>query len=101
MLTTVLSLALEPYLTDDPHQIAIRITKLRAGRVPMPMKRTLEQLSSAAGRAGVKLQWSQDSGDPVAILRLPRNFGEPARSVVVESLRVEDGRLSVGGRLMP
>jgi hypothetical protein len=99
VMTTVLSLVLEPYLTEEREQIAIRITRLRAGRVPLPMKRTLERVSAAAAQAGLDLQWTQDQGDPVAVVRLPTDQGESPRSVSLESLRVENGRLSVRGRL--
>ena len=98
--TTVLSLVLEPYLTEEPQQIAIRITRLRAGRLPLPMKRTLERVSAAAAQAGLALQWTQDEGDPVAVVRLPTDQGKPPRSVAVESLQVENGQLSVRGRLV-
>ena len=98
--TTVLSLEMEPYLTDQPQQIAIRITRLRAGRLPLPLKRTLERLSAAAAKAGLGLQSSQDAGKPVAVVRLPTDSGKPPRNVALESLQVQNGQLSAHGRMV-
>jgi hypothetical protein len=98
--TTVLSLVLEPYLTEEPQQIAIRLIRLRAGRLPLPMKQTLQRVSAGAAQAGLTLQWTQDNGHPVALLRLPKDQATPPRSVAVESLQVENGQLLVRGRLV-
>lgn len=99
LITTVLSLVLEPYLTDDSQQIAVRITRLRAGRLPLPLKGILERVSAAAAASDLNLQWSQDGGDPVAVINLSNEAADPQRKVAVESLQVSDGRLQVNGRL--
>ena len=100
LITTVLSLALEPYLTDDPQQIAVRITRLRAGRLPLPLKGILDRVSAASAASELDLQWSQDGGDPVAVIHLSNDQADPQQKVAVESLQVSDGRLRVRGRLL-
>ncbi len=99
-MSTVLSLVLEPFLTDDAGQFAIRIRRLRAGRVPLPMKSTLERISAGSARAQVPLRWSHDEGDPVAVIRLPDDAGRPPRRVEIDTLEIRDGRLTARGRFV-
>ena len=95
---TVLSMALEPYLTEEPNELAIRVAHVRAGRVPVPLRGLLDKISAAAIKAQFPLRWSQDEGDPVAIVRVPTEREELRSGIVIESLRVEDGRLYVSGK---
>jgi len=94
----VISLQAELYLTDQPNQIAIRLQAVRAGWVPVPLTPFLEEVSDAARRAGVDLSWSQQDGDPVALLRVPAQHPKyPARELRLDALELSDGKLTVAG----
>lgn len=95
---TILSMALEPYLTEVPNELAIRVAHVRAGRVPIPLSGLLDKVAAAAMKAQFPLRWSQAAGDPVAIVRVPTEREELRPGIVIESVRVEDGKLYVSGK---
>ncbi|MDG2384312.1 MAG: hypothetical protein P8N76_21765 [Pirellulaceae bacterium] len=95
---TVLSMALEPYLTKEPNEVAIRVAYVRAGSVPVPLKGLLDKVSAAAIEAHLPLQWSQSKGDPVALLRVPTDRPELESGIVIERIRVEDGKFYISGK---
>lgn len=97
-MNTVLSLALQPYLTDTPNELAIRVAHVRAGNVPVPLKGLLDRVAAAAMQAQFPLRWAQEEGDPVAIVQVPTEREDLRPGVVIETVRVEDGRLYVSGK---
>lgn len=97
--STVVSLETDVYLTDKPNQVAVRIRNVRAGSVPLPFRGLLDQVADSARRNGVDLRWSQQDGDPVALIQIPnRQQQDPPREIHVESLEVRDGEIHLAGR---
>jgi hypothetical protein len=97
-LRAVLSLKLQPYLTDQPNEIAVRVDQVRAGALPIPLSQVLEQVSVAAINSGIPLRWAQEGSDPVALVSLPMDHPDLRRGVVLEQLEVATGRFRVAGR---
>jgi hypothetical protein len=95
--STVLSLQLDPYLTQQPNEIAIRVRRVRAGVLPVPLTKLLDQISEAAHRSGLSLRWSQEDGDPVALVALPVERPEIRSGVMLEQRQVGTGALVVSG----
>jgi len=93
---TVLWVALEPYIAE-PNVLALRIRKLRAGRLPLPMNRVLKALSQAAEHSALPLQWRQAEGDPVALLSLPVEGNDHAAAVNIDTLELRQGELYLAG----
>jgi hypothetical protein len=103
---TVLSFAAEARLTGKPNELAIRVSQVRAGLVPVPLGSWLEDIQQRAARAGLSLKWSEEAGDPVALVRVPGEIetdendqpedDEPHR-FVLEDVRLEPGVLVVVG----
>ena len=96
-LKTVLSLVLDAYLTEETNQIAIRIDKARAGMVPVPLKGVLESVATAAEQSGLQLRWTLDDGDPVALIQFPTDREDLRSGVVIQSLQIDEGRITVTG----
>lgn len=100
---TVLSIAVEAYLTDQPNEVAIRIKQVRAGWVPVPLGNLLAEIAQRAERAGISIRWSETHGDPLALIHVPHqrprgDNGEDARRFTLEELRLIPGELVVIGR---
>jgi len=93
---TVLWVALEPYIAE-PNVLALRIRKLRAGRLPLPMNRVLKALSQAAEHSALPLQWRQAEGDPVALVSLPVDDNDHAAPVNIDTLELRQGELYLAG----
>ena len=96
-LKTVLSLALDTYLTEEPNEIAIRIDKARAGLVPVPLKGVLESVVAAAKQSGLRLRWTQEDGDPIALIQFPTDREDLRPGVVIRTVLVEEGKITVTG----
>ncbi len=93
---SVLWLAIEAYLAE-PNVLALRIRKVRAGMLPLPLGEVLDQISQAARRMELQLRWQQRDGDPVALIALAPQADEKKR-VVVESLALGEGDIYLAGR---
>ena len=66
----VLWMAVKPYLAE-PDVLAIRICKVRAGHLPLPLKQVLSAFAAQLRRSELRVQWRQADGDPVALITLP------------------------------
>ena len=96
--SVVLSLLLRAYLTDEPNEIALQVEHLRAGNLPVPLNDLLEQITEAARESNVLVRWSQQDGDPVALIRLPSNpDATDSSNWVLRKLEVRPGELQVVG----
>jgi hypothetical protein len=95
--STVLSLKLEAYLTDRANEIAVRVRRVRAGVLPVPLTKILDQITAAAHQSGVTLHWSQQDGDPVALVALPVERPELRSGVVLQQLTMGTGKIVVSG----
>ncbi len=98
----VLSLECEPYLTTTPNEIAFRIVRARAGKVPLPLPRLLNPIATAALKSGWNLRWDEKQGAPVALVRFSDRHSElgPHR-ILLESLELGSGKLVLRGRSIP
>jgi len=93
------SLETDVYLTDKPNQIVVRIRHVRAGSVPLPFRGLLDQVADSARRNNVDLRWSQQDGDPVALIQIPiRQQQNQPRELRIESLEVREGEIYLSGR---
>jgi hypothetical protein len=96
---TVVSVTAEVHLTDTPNELAVRIREVRAGRVPIPLKKVLDEVSRQAQQRSLPLQWSQEQADPVALIQLPLRDAElPHREIRLESVTLRDGEVVVQGQ---
>jgi hypothetical protein len=98
-IATVLSISADVYLTDKPNQLAIRIRSVRAGLIPLPLKNLMDRVTDVARRSGLQLVWSQQEGDPVALLQIPSQIDpKTKREVHIEMLELRDGEIYLAGR---
>jgi hypothetical protein len=94
--SSVLSLTVEPYLAE-PNVLALRIRKVRAGLLPLPLGGVLDRISEAAQHADLRLTWRRAAGDPVAIV----SFGEAGhidgKAPRLEEMQLSNGEIYVAG----
>jgi hypothetical protein len=96
-ITTVVSIELSAFLTEQPNVVAIRIHKVAAGNVPLPLAKYLEEISAAAAEHGIFVRWQEIEGDPQAIVTLP--IAEPGdkRAIFIRTLELLPGKLLATG----
>jgi hypothetical protein len=98
-INTVVSLALEVHLTDEPNVVAIRVRKARAGALPLPLKGFLDRIADVALQSGLVLRWAQEDGDPVALFKIPSEHEDYlTQGVFLESVELRDGAVYLAGR---
>ena len=98
-INSVVSFAIDVALTEETNQLAVRIFKVRAGALPVPLKRFLDRITSAAAKADIALSWKQTDGDPVALVTVPVSHEDYAhREVYLETVELRDGEVYLSGR---
>jgi hypothetical protein len=91
---SVLSLTVEPYV-PEPNVVALRIVRVRAGLLPLPLGQIVDRFSEAARAMRLGLTWRRAGGDPVAMLSLPdADDDQPVR---IETIRLGDGEIYLAG----
>jgi hypothetical protein len=95
---TVLSLSGEAYLTAQTNEVAIRLESARAGLVPIPLGRVIQEVDSRAEHNNVSLRWTEVKGLPVALIRLPLDGDDDQNRVVLDRLSTANNQLLLAGR---
>jgi len=95
--TLVVSLEAELYLREI-NVVAVRIHKLRAGSLPLPLEDLVDDLVAAGRRLDLQIDKRQLDGDPLLLIAPPQD-GEYNDSLVqLEALQLRDGQLYLAGR---
>ena len=97
----IVQLECEPFLTDADNEIGLKVCHLKTGWVPLPIDTWLNEVSQKSSRFGVPIRWTQEGGQPVALLVLPLDNVDKDRKIVLEQLICEKGRLQLSGRTEP
>ena len=95
--SVVVSLAAEVYLRE-PNVVAVRIRKVRAGGLPLPLKNLLHDLIAAGRGLDLQIEEQQIEGDPLLLITPPQDGDYGNLLVQLESLELHDGQLYVAGR---
>jgi hypothetical protein len=97
-ISTVFNVESDVYLTDEPNVLAVRIHRARAGALPLPLKRILDEATSAAQQRGIPIRWVEQRGDPVALMTVPAHFADVPGQLQVDTLLLREGEVYVAGR---
>jgi hypothetical protein len=99
-LSTVFSLDVELYLAE-PNVVALAIRGAHAGRVPLPLTKILDEVSTAAGNLNLHVRWLKAEGDPVALVTIPPPEDDDKKLIVVETLELRQGSIFLAGKTVP
>lgn len=95
---TIVSMALDVDLTTETNTLAVRVSKLRAGALPVPLKQFLDKITTAARRGDIPLTWRQIDGDPVALVTVPVTHEDYAhREIYVDTIELREGEIYLAG----
>lgn len=101
-ISTVVSLDADVYLTDEPNVVAVRLRQVRAGSLPIPLGQFLDQISRRAAEGGLALRWSEQEGDPLALLTIPPQIDERQKLLLhLDTIEVLAGQVRFAGRTEP
>ncbi len=95
---TVISCAVEVALTEQPNMLALKVTGLKAGALPLPLSKFQKGISKEAATGDIDVQWDLAESGPIALVTVPSEHPRYAISpVTVESVKLVDGRLQLSG----
>lgn len=94
----LVQLECEPFLTDADNEIGLKVCHLKSGWIPLPIDAWLNELSRQSLKVGLPIRWTQEGGQPVALLVLPLARVNEERKIVLEQLICEEGQLQLSGR---
>lgn len=95
---TIISMALDVDLTTEINTLAVRVSQLRAGALPVPLKQFIDKISVAASRGEILLKWRQIDGDPVALITVPVTHEDYAhREIYVDTIELREGEIYLAG----
>lgn len=101
-ISTVISFALAINLTEEPNTLAVEVSKVRAGVLPVSLRQFLEPITAAALNSQVPLRWSQTEGNPVALVTIPAKRDDYiVEEIRIESVELRDGELRLAGTSVP
>ncbi len=94
--TIVISIEMGIYLTE-PGVVACRFYQARVGRLRLPLKHVLEQVTQVAERNSFPIRWGQADGDPVVLIDISsaRDTGEAA--LQLDKIELLDGQAYLAG----
>jgi HAMP domain-containing protein len=100
---TVVSFELCLQLTHEPNVLAVEIRNLRAGALPLPLNRFLNQITRRAARDSLVVSWdNNDQGQPIGLLTVPSEHPKyVCAPVIVESIELAAGHVWLSGHTGP
>ena len=91
---TVVSVDAIVFVTESG-AIAVRLAGVKAGALPLPVMQVADQLAASCQRMSLPVRWTQQDGQPVAIIDVDRGGRQ---RVHIESIELGDGELYIAGR---
>jgi hypothetical protein len=92
---TIVSVDADVFLTDEG-AVAIRLTSVRAGALPLPVMQLADEIAAACQQLSLPIRWTQQDGKPVAIVEL-HSDESTKRQFHIDKLKLGDGELYVSG----
>ena len=98
-INTVISCELTVSMTQEANLLAIQLSNLKAGALPLPLEPFVRRISHEAALGDLDVRWDFTDEGPIALVSIPEKDDQYVFSpVVIESVDLVAGRLSVAGR---
>ncbi len=98
-ITGIVVATADVFCTQKPNEIAVKLKQVKSGVVSLPIGPWLEKLTERFQIAGVDMIWSEENGEPVALITIPDEVARNGlhRYVIVEAIDLRPGRLVIAG----
>lgn len=98
----VISFNLHVRLTDQPNVLAIEVSELKAGELPLPISNFRKHITNAAAKGDLEVRWSEEQGNPIALVTVPSDHERyVSRPVLIEQISMRPGELYLSGHTGP
>ncbi|MCA9245809.1 MAG: hypothetical protein KDA42_01810 [Planctomycetales bacterium] len=95
-LQVVYSFEMDLYL-NEPNELAFRLRKARAGKLPIPLATVVAEVSATAEDMEYPLSWKQVEGDPVALAPIHPQFDEDNNELRIDKIELREGAIYLTG----
>lgn len=98
-LNAVVSCELKVELTEQPNMIAVRLSNLRAGALPLPLDRFRRAISREASRGELEIHWDETDEGPIALVSIPSD--DPRYRIsptIIEQVSIVEKAVYVSGK---
>ena len=95
-LSTVISVRVSVWVAETD-VVAIRLKKCHAGTLPIPVSKVVDQMIAAADKLNASLRWTQQAGDPVALISLRGVLSVADEQRCLQSVELYEGELYLAG----
>jgi hypothetical protein len=93
---TIVSADAAVMLTDEG-DVAIRLLSVQAGALPLPVMQLADDVSKACQKLALPVRWTQDNGQPVAIVDVKESRGKKAKQILLDTVELRDGTIYLAG----
>lgn len=93
---TVVSVDTSVLITEDGN-VGIRFTSVRAGALPLPVLQLADDLAAACKRMKLPIRWTQENGQPIAIVNLTSGTSSDNREFFVDAIQLRANEMYVAG----
>ncbi|EMI44109.1 hypothetical protein [Rhodopirellula sp. SWK7] len=97
---TVVSCRLSVEMTEEPNLLAIALSDLKAGALPLPLEPFVRKISKEAAMGDLDIRWDFTETGPIALVEIPQE--DPRfviKPLVIESVNLIAGQLQMAGRV--
>jgi uncharacterized protein YpmS len=77
--------------------VAIRLINVRAGALPLPVMQVADELSKACQDLKLPVRWTQDAGQPVALIDVDEDLSADGRTIALDAAELRDNTLHLAG----
>lgn len=97
---TVISCRLSVEMTEEPNMLAIALSDLKAGALPLPLEPFVRKISKEAAMGDLDIRWDFTEAGPIALVMIPHE--DPRfviKPLVIEAIDLIAGQLQMAGRV--
>jgi len=84
-------------MLTDGGRLAVRLESVHAGALPLPAMQVAEDISRACRELELPVSWTQDNGQPVAIVDVSGSTGTSGKTISLAALELRSGTIYVEG----
>jgi hypothetical protein len=96
---TVVSCRLSVQMTEEPNLLAIHLSDLKAGALPLPLEPFVRRISREAALGDLDIRWDFTDDGPIALVHIPSEDPHYAfKPLVIELVSLTAGRLRLSGQ---
>ncbi|TWU02108.1 hypothetical protein Pla100_18480 [Neorhodopirellula pilleata] len=95
----IVSCRLSVEMTEEPNLIAIALSDLKAGSLPLPLEPFVRKISKEAALGNLDVRWDFTERGPIALVTIPHDDDKYLLSpLIIESINLIAGQLELSGR---